>query len=173
MEKKREYILGLIRAQRTAIRRFIPCRCDILCRAIILHAVAQSLQTQERVQIYKLLKEFLLELFFCLSLICFMYTLSVIYIYSRDSTSRIREIYADNMPMYFIFYGLALLAVLTMLYLFYCKDWYSREKLEHLHFLDELEYMVKNMSNGKSSHLIDNIKAKSVWLSLILRIKLD
>lgn len=171
IKKEREYILGVIRKQRLVIRKFMPCRVDILCKAILLHTISQSLKMQERAQLKKLAKEFLLELFFCLSLLFFIYSLSIIYLYSRDSTFRIRDIYRDSMPLYFTFYGMSLLAILTMLYLYYCRDWYSKEKLEHLHFLDELEYTIQKMSDKQASQLIDSIKARSIWASIILKIK--
>lgn len=173
MKQEREYILGVIQTQRLVIRKFKPCRYDVLYRAVLLQVISQHIKTKEKVRVAKLVLELALELFFCISLLFFIYSLSIIYLYSRDSTFRIREIYRDSMPMYFTFYGMNLATILTILYLYYCKNWYSKEKMEHLHFLDELEYMVQNMSDEEFSLLINSIKGKSMWLSVILKITLD
>lgn len=173
MKNEREYILGVIQTQRLVIRKFMPCRYDVLYRAVLLQIISQHLKTKEKVRVVRLVQELALELFFCISLLFFIYTLSVVYLYSRDSTFRIREIYRDSMPLYFTFYGMNLATSLIILYLYCCKDLYSKEKIEHLHFLDELENMIQNMSNKQFSLLIDNAKEKSIWLSVMLKITLD
>lgn len=142
--QEREQILAIIHSQREAIKKSFPCRIDILLRAILISKLSYSLKSKERVCIFKLLLEFLAELLWCILLLVFAFSFTVIFSYSRGLSDRIQDVYENRMGIYFTLWAISLLLSVGISYAFFIKDIYYREKIKHLHALDEVEFTVSH-----------------------------
>lgn len=168
--QEREQILAIIHSQREAIKKSFPCRIDILLRAILISKLSYILKSKERVCIIKLFFEFLVELLWCISLLVFAFSFTVIFSYSRGLNDSIQDVYENRMGIYFTLWSISLLLSVGMSYAFFIKDIYYREKINHLQALDEVEFIVSRLSSNKCKQLIIDARNDSVSMYVLIRL---
>lgn len=168
--QERSQILAIIHSQRKAIKKSFPCRIDVLLRAILISKLSYFLKSKERVCIFKLFLEFLVELLWCISLLVFAFSFTVIFSYSRGLNDRIQEVYENRMGIYFALWSISLLLSVSMSYAFFIKNIYYREKINHLQALDEIEFIVLYLPPNKCKQLILDIKDDSTSMYMLIRL---